>query len=133
MRQQLLCFAHTQVKASAVPLQELAAITEPSAADRAKVEDAEKELTTIATFAKLALASAGKDVPAALTDLIITLHDEALLKVGQSPSVQDAVVKLCSDYWLAEAPNANAISVQMVRPLAYLPHAPHRNLVLVYR
>jgi hypothetical protein len=106
-----------QVSELAPRLHQLAEIPETS--DHSESEDAEQGIKAIATIAKRLLQATAGSVPPALTTLVLDLHDQALLAVHRFPSVQDAVLKLCIEYWLAKAPNANAISVQMV---CYLLH-----------
>jgi hypothetical protein len=120
---------HMQVLELVPALHRLCDGTDVTEDERAAADNAEQEIKAIVEMAKAAVQKSGADAPPALTELVLVLHDHALLSVPHSPFVQDAVVKLCMDYWLAEAPDAHAVSVQMVRcaanVAAQLPFALH--------
>lgn len=96
-------------------LQSLRPDEEASAEAAAAADVAEADLKAVAELARLALQQCGKEVPEALQQLVFALHDEGIIAVPRFPAFQDAVIRLCTDYWLAEAPDANVVSVQMVR------------------
>lgn len=103
-----------QVRSLAPILQQVEG-TDRSNADSSAIEMAEQGLKAIATLAKFMLQMHADAVPTKLGELTITMHNEALLEIQDSPSVVDAVVKLCIDYWTSGAPDAGALSIQMVR------------------
>lgn len=73
-------------------------------------------LVLAAGFAKAALVATVKvAVPPALTALVVALHDQALLLMSALPEVQEAVSKLCFEYWVAGAPSRERASAQLVR------------------
>ena len=90
---------------------------EHTAEEQEQFAAAERDLRRIAAFAGLALQKEKAHVPVELTRLVVTLHDQALLQLAFTPSVSDAVLKLCIDYFLAKAPDFDYICTQMVRTL----------------
>lgn len=81
---------------------------------------AEAEMRQIAALASAILHKEKTKVPAELTQLVLTLHDQALLQLAFTPSVSDAVLKLCIDYFLMQAPDHEHVCTQMVRAIDLL-------------
>ena len=97
------------------PLQALEAAPAEAAAPSAAADAARAGLQACVAVARLLLATHRAAVPPKLTALALELHDGALLSVPHSPTVQEAVARLCADYYLMDAPDADEVSPQLVR------------------
>lgn len=99
-----------------MPLQELEQSAEADP-DSEQYDNARHGLQACVSVVQLLLQATKPDVPQLLTDIVLELHDHALLNLFRSPSVQEAVSRLCIAYYLADAPDAAQVSPQMVCPL----------------
>jgi hypothetical protein len=96
------------------------ALQQASAEDSGGERKAEGSLKHAVALVKAVLAVHERNVPAKLTETVLELHDQALLALTGMPGAQEAVAKLCMDYWTLEAPNAIHVTVQMVPSLMTL-------------
>lgn len=97
------------------PLRQLEAAPAEAGAPSAAADAARGGLLAAIAVARLLLATHRAAVPTKLTALALDLHDGALLAVPHSPAVQEAVARMCADYYLMDAPDADEVSPQLVR------------------
>jgi hypothetical protein len=91
------------------------AVQQASEDDIGAIQKAESRLKHAVALVKAMLTVHEQSVPAKLTETIVGLHGQALLALSDMPAAQEAVAKLCLDYWNLNAPNAINVTIQMVR------------------
>jgi hypothetical protein len=109
--------SHLQVQRLLLHLQELEQKADTGAPDSEQYDNARQGLHACVSVVQLLLQATTPNVPQLLTDIVLELHDHALLNLFRSPSIQEAVSRLCIAYYLADAPDAAQVSPQMVCPV----------------
>lgn len=96
----------------------------PAHPDLGTVEEAELYIRNSVVVLRAHLECCAANVPARVEDVILDISNSAMLGLPDHPTIQEAVAKLCLDYFCSEAPRSMEISVQLVCSCFVLPQTP---------